>query len=87
MEPIFETGIWLNNRITVYPDKIVYITGLSFIKKEEIVLINQIADIEMPTIKPEMKIRTTGGREYKLIVKKADKEKLRDAILQAQSVK
>lgn len=85
MEPIFQTKI-LFNKTTVYPDKIVYSSGISYMKKEEIILINQIADIEIVSIMNEIKIRTTGGREYKLIVKGSDKEKLRDAILQAKSI-
>jgi len=85
MEPIFKASYMLNTiNVSVYPDRIVYQTGIAHLKKEEIILINQIADVEIVSIMNEVKIRTTGGREYKLIVKGADKEKVRDIILQRQ---
>lgn len=83
MNPLYETSSGLGlNKITVYPDKIVYSTGISYMKKEETILLSQVASVKT-NILNQVVVETSGGKEYKLIVKSNEKENLKNTILNA----
>jgi hypothetical protein len=81
MEPIFKTS-FLTNNVFLFSDKIVYATGIAYMKKEEMIFLKNIASVET-NIFNVIKIKTNSGQEYKLVVKMKDKENLKIAIMEA----
>lgn len=82
MEPIFETSIAFE-KVIVYPDRIVYRTGL--LKKETTILVSQIASVETGGMSGKIRIESTGGKTMKIIVRPGDRQELIDIIEKIRS--
>ena len=77
-KPRFETAI-LWNKIQVFDDRIVYTEGI--LKKQQTINAKAIASINagIPAV-GQIIIETTGGANYKLLLKPKDKQALLEAI-------
>lgn len=81
-KPLFETST-LGIRARVFKDKVTYrpfpLSG------ERAIPMSQIASVEMGMAgQQQVTIETTGGKQYKIVVRLRDKEAFRDAVLQAK---
>jgi hypothetical protein len=81
MEPIFKSS-FLTNIATLYPEKLTYVTGISYMKQEQIIFLKNIASVKT-TIFNTVEIKTNSGENFKIVVKPKDKETLKIAILEA----
>lgn len=81
MEPLFKTS-YLGSTVKVFPTHLEW----SMLFKKQSVPINQIASIELGVpMYAQVVIETTGGKKFKVPVGLGEKNKLRDAIYQAQN--
>lgn len=80
-EPIFETS-FLGFKVSVFKEQIVYKNLLV----KHIVPVKQISSVEVgiPGLQ-QIIIETTGGKKHKVVVRLRDKDKLVEAITNAQN--
>jgi hypothetical protein len=86
MEPLFKTSVF-GTKAEVYANFIKYSQMWGTAGKQTIML-NQIASIEtgMPGLQ-QVKVETTGGKVYKLVIRLKDKDSFVNAVHEAMSKK
>ncbi|MFA5080305.1 MAG: hypothetical protein WC472_01630 [Candidatus Paceibacterota bacterium] len=82
-EKLYEKHVKMfGHHVEVFPSKIVYLTGIAYMKKEKIIPVNQISSIEVNGFSSNVHIRTTNGKEIDIpSFSIKDRDTLKDTIL------